>query len=408
MTYAQTKLRNGLTITTETMLHVESISMGVYIRTGSRAETADISGVAHFLEHMAFKGTEKRNAEDIAREIEDVGGNINAYTSRETTAYHLKILKEDMELGVDILSDILQNPTFLEDEFKREQGVILQELAASLDEPEEIVFDNLQETIYSDTAMGWSILGNKQSIAKMSVEKLKKFMQAHYHPENMVISAAGHLNHQEFVDLCQKYFTKLSNQAKQKIITPTYHTGTAHTFKDLEQSHIVMSYEAMSNTDPNFYAANIFTSVLGGGMASRLFQEVREKRGLAYNIYSYLSSYSDCGSFGIYAGTDASQVEDTIDVIDQEIKKLKQNITEQEINRAKIGLISGLKMSLESTDARMGRMAKNIFLYDRYMPIEEIITNIEKISITDCQKAANTMSNPKTLSISTLGRHAKP
>lgn len=407
MTYKQTILSNGLTITTESMSHVESISIGVYVRTGSRTETASTSGAAHFLEHMAFKGTKKRSAEDIAREIEDVGGIINAYTSRETTAYHLKLLKENTELGIEILSDILQNPTFLEEEFKREKDVILQELAASLDEPEEIVFDELQEITYPNCAMGWSILGNKQSITDMSVEKLKKFMQTHYHPKNMVLSASGYLDHQEFVNLCQKYFINLTQKDKQNIIKPIYHTGVIHTFKDLEQSHIVMSYDAMSNTDPHFYAANIFTSVLGGGMASRLFQEVREKRGLAYNIYSYLSSYSDCGSFGIYAGTDASKVDETIQVVGQEIENLKENITEEEMKRAKIGLISGLKMSLESTDSRMGRMAKNIFLYGRYMPIEEIVKDIENITLKDCQNAAEIMCNPKKLAISTLGRHAK-
>lgn len=406
--YNETKLSNALTITTEHMPHVESISMGVYVRTGSRTENEENSGVAHFLEHMAFKGTDKRTAEDIAAEIEDVGGAINAYTSRETTAYHLKLLKEDTELGVDMLSDILQNPTFLEEEFKREQGVILQELAASLDEPEEIVFDNLQKTIYPNSAMGWSILGNKQSITNMSVTKLKTFMESYYHPQNMVISASGNVNHKDFVALCEKYFNKLKVNNKKSIITPEYHTGVIHTHKDLEQSHIVMCYNAMSSVDPHFYAANIFTSILGGGMASRLFQEIREKRGLAYSIYSYLASYSDCGNFGIYAGTDASQVEETIQVVQEEIERLKNDMTEHEINRAKIGLIAGLKMSLESTDSRMGRMAKNQFLYGRQMPVEEIVADIEKITVDDIKAAADAMTDKSTLSISTLGRHAAP
>lgn len=403
-TFKQTKLANGLTVVTETMPHVESVSLGVYVRTGSRTENAEIAGVAHFLEHMAFKGTEKRSAEDIAREIEDVGGHINAYTSRETTAYHLKLLKEDTELGIDILSDILQNPTFKQEEFEREQGVIMQELAASLDEPEEIVFDKLQETVYPNSAMGLSILGNKHSIQNMSVQKLKDFMADYYHTDNMVISAAGNLNHAEFVRLCETYFTKIPHRNKKGIITPDYAAGTVETLKDLEQAHIALCYKAMSSTDEHFYAANIFTSILGGGMASRLFQEIREKRGLAYSIYSYLASYSDCGNFGIYAGTDHSKVAETIEVVQDEIEKLKANITEKEIQRAKVGLIAGLKMSLESTDSRMGRMAKNQFIYGRHMEIEEIVTDIEKLTEKDILTAADSMTDPSTLAISVLKR----
>ncbi|KAB8151223.1 insulinase family protein [Kordia sp. TARA_039_SRF] len=403
-TFNQTTLANGLTVVTETLPHVESVSMGVYVRTGSRTETAENSGVAHFLEHMAFKGTHSRSAEEIAMAIEDVGGNINAYTSRETTAYHLKVLKEDAELGVDILSDIIQNPAFLEEEFKREQGVILQELAASLDEPEEIVFDNLQEIIYPDHAMGWSILGTKKSILEMNIPKLKAFMKSYYHPENMVVSIAGNIQHQTAVDLCTGYFNKLTGQQKTVNTSPTYHAGARNTHKDLEQSHIALCFNAMSSTDPHFYAANIFTSILGGGMTSRLFQEIREKRGLAYSIYAYLASYSDCGTFGIYAGTDASQVQATIEVAQQEIQKLQQNITVKELNRAKVGLLAGLKMSLESTDSRMGRMAKNHFLYGRHMTIEEIVNDIERITLDEVIHASKVMTNPDDLALSTLGR----
>tara|TARA_R110000868_G_scaffold218576_1_gene469066 strand:- start:228421 stop:229641 length:1221 start_codon:yes stop_codon:yes gene_type:complete len=401
--YQETRLDNGFIIASECMPWVESASVGIYVRTGSRAETEQNNGVAHFLEHMAFKGTHKRSSEDIAREVEDVGGNINAYTSRETTAYHLKVLKEDLPLAVDILGDILQNSTFLEEEIERERQVILQELSETLDSPDEIVFENLQEITYPNHPMGRSILGTAKTVKSITVQDLRDFMDKHYTANNMVLSAVGNIQHEELVALGKKYFSNLKVAPKTEYIAPVY-TGTDKIVKKkLEQVHIVMSYDGIPITHDAYFAANIWVSVLGGGMASRLFQEVREKRGLAYNIYSYLSNHSDCGTFGVYAGTGKESVQELLSVIDQEIARSLTDISEAELKRAKAQLIAGVRMSQESTDSRMGRIARNLFIYNRFVPLDEVIAGVENVTVEDVQNAGKILTNKATRALSILG-----
>lgn len=403
MSYQETKLSNGLIVASEHMASIESASVGVYVRTGSRAENEKNNGVAHFLEHMAFKGTVNRSAEDIAREIEDVGGNINAYTSRETTAYHLKVLKEDLPLAVDILGDILQNSTFNEEEIEKERLVILQELGQSIDEPDEMVFENLQSMTYKNHPMGRSILGTADTVNSINVDDLKEFMAKHYTAENMILSATGNVNHDEFVALAEKHFANLNHGTDDVYTAPTYTAGEYISHKELEQVHVVLSYEGFGISHPAYYAANIWVSILGGGMSSRLFQEVREKRGLAYNVYSYLSNHSDCGTFGIYAGTGKDSVDELLEVIDKEVEKSLTTITEAELNRAKAQLIAGVRMSQESTDSRMGRIARNLFVYKRFVPLSEIIEQVQAVDIEAVQNAGKLLSNKNTRALSILG-----
>ncbi|MFT7433934.1 MAG: putative Zn-dependent peptidase [Alphaproteobacteria bacterium] len=403
MSYHETKLANGLTVVSEHMAAVESASVGIYVRTGSRAETQNNNGVAHFLEHMAFKGTTTRTSEEIAREIEDVGGHINAYTSRETTAYHLKVLKEDLPLAVDILGDILQNSTFDKEEIEKERLVILQELGQSIDEPDEIVFENLQKMTYPDHPMGRSILGTEETVKGISADDLTGFMAEHYTADNMILSAVGNIDHAELVTLAEKHFSGLKNGLKDSYTAPEYTGGDVVEHRDLEQVHVVVSYEGFSIMHPAYYAANIWVAILGGGMASRLFQEVREKRGLAYSVYSYLSNHSDCGTFGIYAGTGKDSVDELINVIDTEIEKSLTTITDDELKRAKAQLIAGIRMAQESTDSRMGRIARNIFVYGRFVPLQEVIDEVEAVTIEAVQDSGKLLSNKETRALSILG-----
>ena len=303
MTVRTTTLDNGLRIVSDSMDNVETVSTGIWVDVGTRYETPEINGVSHFLEHMAFKGTERRTAREIVEEIEDVGGNLNAYTSRETTVYHAKVLKEDMPLAVDIIGDIAQNPTFDVDELERERGVILQEINQSNDTPDDVVFDYFQETAYPEQAVGRPVLGSTELVRDMSRETLMNYMQTNYTGSRMVLSAAGRLDHDTFVKLAEDAFGGLNKGNGADLETASYAGGDFRKERDLEQAHLLLGFDGISYNDDDFYTASVLSTLLGGGMSSRLFQEIREKHGLVYSIYSFLSCYSDGGLFGVYAGS---------------------------------------------------------------------------------------------------------
>jgi predicted Zn-dependent peptidase len=358
---------------------LETAAVGVWVNGGARSETADRNGVAHLLEHMAFKGTRRRNARDIAEEIESVGGHLNAYTSREHTAYIARVLKEDVSLAVDILADILQHSTMPEDELERERDVVIQEIAQVHDTPDDVVFDLFQETAYPGQPLGRSILGTVASVGAISRGVLVDHMAEHYAAAHMVVVAAGRVDHDVFVKLASEAFEVLPQRAAQPFEPAAYRGGDERQNRDLEQVHLVMGFNGVSYNDPEFYVQQVLATVLGGGMSSRLFQEVREKRGLAYSVFAFSSSYVDGGLFGIYAGAGENHVGELVPVICDEIVKIADSVDEDEIDRARAQLKASLLMSLESPSARCEQIARQMLVYGRPIPAAEIIEKIDAV-----------------------------
>jgi predicted Zn-dependent peptidase len=383
-----TTLASGLTVLTERMDRVETVSFGAYIGAGTRHETAAENGVAHFLEHMAFKGTATRSAIDIAEAIENVGGHINAYTSREQTAYYVKLLKEDLALGVDIIGDILCHSSFEPEELERERGVILQEIGQANDTPDDVVFDHFQSAAYPSQPMGRPVLGTESIIKTMKREALPGFMAAHYTPENMVISACGKLEHNRVVDLVQNHFADLPKAERADPMPADYTGGEYREKRDLDQAHIVLGFSAPGYGAPDYYPAMLLSTLLGGGMSSRLFQEIREKRGLVYSIYSFTAPAADGGLFGIYAGTGESEAAELMPVTLEELAKVQHHITEAELNRARAQLKAGLLMSLESTGSRCEQIARQWQIFGRIIPASETVAKIEAVTQADIRAAA--------------------
>lgn len=378
------KLSNNLQILSETMESVETVSLGVYVGTGARLEKVSENGVSHFLEHMAFKGTKTRTAMDIAAEIENVGGQMNAYTSYESTAYYVKVLKEDVELAMDILADILQNSTFPDDEIERERDVILQEISQSIDAPDDYVFELAQETVWGDNPMGRPILGSTQTVKSINKKMLTDYMDNHYHAGNMLICAAGNIDHKTLHGLADKYFGHLPNKGSAPTFSPAPFVGGLQVnTRALEQQHLNIIWPAVHQTHPDYYTSHVWATILGGGMSSRLFQEIREKRGLVYNIYSYMQSYDQTGIFGIYAACSPLKVAELIPATEACIAETLNSLDDDEVSRAKAQLKASLLMSQESTTARMSRLAANQTVYGKYIPLAETVRRIDNISKAD-------------------------
>ena len=326
-----TKLDNGLRVVTQNMPGLETVSMGIWNAVGGRDEVEANNGVAHLLEHMAFKGTLTKNALQIAETIEDVGGDINAYTSKEITAYYVKLLADDLHYGVDILTDILQNSAFAEEELNRERGVIIQEIGMYLDTPDDMIFDYWQEKAFPNQPMGRSILGKTDIIKNISREEVKGFMTNHYNPNKMIISAAGKINHDAFVEMIKKSCTNLPVGNSNNREKANYLSGEYREEKKLEQVHLLLGFEGIDYHHDDYYSLLVFSSLLGGGMSSRLFQEIREKRGLVYGISSFSSAYTDTGMFGIYCGTGENQIQELMPVLCNELNTSPSSISDKEI-----------------------------------------------------------------------------
>tara|TARA_B100002051_G_scaffold273110_1_gene311221 strand:+ start:293 stop:1546 length:1254 start_codon:yes stop_codon:yes gene_type:complete len=394
-----TKLENGLRVVTQNMPGLETVSMGIWNFVGGRDETKDMNGVAHLLEHMAFKGTKTKNALQIAETIENVGGDINAYTSKEITAYYVKLLADHLNFGIDILTDILQNSTFAEDELNRERGVIIQEIGMYLDTPDDMIFDYWQEKAYPDQPMGRSILGKTEIIKNISRDEVKGFMTRHYNPKKMIISAAGKINHEEFVELIKKACTNLPNGKENNREKAMYKSGEYREDKKLEQIHLMMGFEGLDYHDEDFYSLLVYSSLLGGGMSSRLFQEIREKRGLVYGISSFSSSYTDTGIFGVYCGTGENQIKELIPVLCDELNNSPKSISQNEINRGKAQLKSSLMMGRESAFRRCESAARQLLVFDRVIEPSETLKKIDKVSKESVENIANKIvQGPITIS----------
>ena len=383
-----TRLASGLTVITERMERVATVSLGAYVGAGTRNEEAGESGVSHFLEHMAFKGTERRSAREIAEAVENVGGHINAYTAREQTAYYVKMLAEDTELGADIIGDILCHSTFAPDEIERERGVILQEIGQANDTPDDIIFDHFQAAAYPGQPMGRPVLGTEDSIRAMPRDSLTGYMRRHYAAGNVVVAAAGALEHARIVDLAEKHFADLPAEMPSSALPGLYEGGEYREERDLDQVHILLGFPAAGYAEPDYYPTILLSTLLGGGMSSRLFQEIREKRGLVYSIYAFASPYRDGGLFGFYAGTGEAEAAELVPVTLDELLRVQHDATEAELARARAQVRASLLMSLESSGSRCEQLARQIQVFGRPVPIGETLAKLNEVTLDGLRGAA--------------------
>ncbi|HEY3916961.1 MAG TPA: pitrilysin family protein [Stellaceae bacterium] len=379
MTVQVTRLANGMRVVTDRMDSVETVSIGVWVDVGTRHEPSAINGVAHLLEHMAFKGTERRSALDIAAEIEAVGGHVNAYTSREHTAYYAKVLKADVGLAVDILADILQHAAFDATELERERTVILQELGQAQDTPDDIIYDLFQERAFPDQPMGQPVLGRAEIIKSLGRDAVANYLKTTYAAPGMLLVAAGNLAHDALVAMAEKAFTALSPKSEARTEAARYEGGDHRETRELEQVHVLLGFPGFAFGDRDYFAASVVSTAFGGGMSSRLFQEVREKRGLAYSIYSFSHSYSDGGIFGIYAGTGEDEAAELMPVLRDELRQLVSGLTGDELARARAQLKAGLLMSLEGTTARCEQQASHMLIHGRPLDPQELVGHIDAV-----------------------------
>ena len=392
MSLNQHRLPNGFRIVTEHMPGLASASIGIWVNAGGRHEMAQQNGIAHFLEHMAFKGTATRTSLQIAEAIEDVGGYINAYTSREVTAYYVRVLENDVALGLDVIADILRNPVLDDAEIETERGVILQEIGQALDTPDDVIFDWLQEEAYPDQPIGRSILGPAERVSAFSREDLSHFIADHYGPEQMILAAAGAVDHDEIVRLAEKLFGDMPAKPLFDVDAARFHGGEVRQIKPLEQAHFALGLESPGYKADDIYIAQIYASALGGGMSSRLFQEIRENMGLCYTIFASAGAYADTGMMTIYAGTSAEQLPELATITIDEMKRAATDMSPAEVARARAQMKAGLLMGLESPSNRAERLARLVQIWDRVPPLQETVARIDAVTTGDVRDFAETMA----------------
>jgi predicted Zn-dependent peptidase len=402
-----TKLPNGLTVVTDPMPQLESAAVGVWVDCGARHETKPIMGVSHMLEHMAFKGTERRSARALAEEIEAVGGFLNAYTSREQTAFHARTLKADVPLAVDILSDILTRPTFEQGELERERQVVLQEIGQAHDTPDDIIFDYLQSAAYPNQPMGWPILGDESTVGAFTREHLQTYMGANYRAGSMTFIASGAVEHDRMVALVADHFAGLPRGVAPKGERARYGGSDVRVEEELEQVHVTYGFPGVASADDDIYVAQVYVTALGGGMSSRLFQEAREKRGLCYSIYAFAHSFADGGYIGVYTGTGATEAAEISAVVAGEMASLAETASDAEIARAKAQLRSGMLMGLERPAARTEQIAGQMLAYGRVLPIEEVTERLDAIDAAAVRRFGERIMRagcPTTAAVGPVGK----
>jgi predicted Zn-dependent peptidase len=403
MTVRVSRLPTGLTIVTHDMNHLESAALGVWVGAGSRSERDEEHGLSHLLEHMAFKGTERRSATDIAEEIEAVGGEVNAATSVETTSYYARVLRNDVPLALDILSDILNNSRFDAEELVREQHVILQEIGAALDAPEDRIYDLFAETAFPGQPIGRTILGTAETVRGVGSPMLDAYLHRHYRGPAMVLAAAGAVDHDSIVAMAGERFRAIGVEQGPKPVPAAYRGGDSRETRDLMESQIMLGFEGVPYSSDDFHAAQILASIVGGGMSSRLFQEIREKRGLCYSIYAFHWSFADTGIFGIHTATGPGDVGKLMPVLLGELERSAEDISEKELNRARAQLRAGLLMTLESPAARAGQIARQILLFGRLIPVEELVAKVEAITIEEVRTLAARILSGSVPTVATVG-----
>lgn len=391
MSVQVTTLSNGFRIVTEPMPGLESAAIGLWVEAGARHEQPHENGVAHFLEHMAFKGTARRSALQIAEEIEDVGGYINAYTSREMTAYYARVLRADVPLALDVLADIVLNPAFLPREIEVERGVILQEIGQALDTPDDVIFDWLQEAAFPGQPIGRSILGPSSVVAGVTQRDLRRFVATHYGPGQLILSAAGAVDHDALVRMAEPLFGHLAPKPAQRAEPARFHNGERRETRALEQAHFAFALEAPDYRAWDFYISQVFSNALGGGMSSRLFQRLREDRGLCYTVFAQSGAYYDTGLITIYAGTGAEEIGDLAWLVMEELKRAGDDMSEAEVARARAQMKAGLLMGLESPSARAERLAKLLSIWGRVPDLSEAIARIDSVTAAQVRDHARAL-----------------
>ena len=403
MSVSVNKLDNGLTVVTDAMPHLESTALGVWVKSGSRNERKNQHGIAHLLEHMAFKGTKNRSALQIVEEIENVGGELNAATSVETTAYYARVLKPEVSHAADILHDILANSVFEPKELEREKHVILQEIGAALDSPDDLVFDNFQDTAFNGQSIGRPILGTPETVKSFSADEIKTYLSEHYHGPNMVLAAAGAVDHEELMRQAEQTYANFNDTPADEAEAASYHGGERIVEENLMEAQIILGFEGRAYHARDFYASQLLATILGGGMSSRLFQEVREKRGLCYSISSFHWGFSDTGVFGIHAATGAEDLKELIPVILDELQRTSDKVTQEELDRARAQIRSGLLMSMESPAARAGQVARQILLFGRPIPNEELMERLDALSTERIRDLAGRMFHDDKPTLTAIG-----
>ena len=403
MTLEITTLANGLRIVSERRPDLETVAVGLWTNVGARHETKKLNGISHFLEHMLFKGTERRTAKDIVLDIEAVGGQMNAYTTRDNTTYYARVLKADLVLAVDVLADIVMNSVCDPKELEREKEVILQEIGQALDTPDDVVFDHLQSVAYGDQALAWPILGEPDGIKQFTQDDLLSYLRSNYVGVNTVISAVGNLDHDLLVKTVEAKLSHMPMGTKRKPVAMHYVGGRKTEKRDLEQVHVTAAWPSCSYHDDTYYATQVYSTILGGGMSSRLFQEVREVRGLAYSVYSFSSSHEDTGLFGIYAGTGPEMVSQLAPVIKGEMASLAKGPEALEFKVAVSQLKASLMMALEATTSRMGQLGRQLLVFDRVIPVQEMLDNVDSVKPIDVQQLGQSFLDSKATSTAIVG-----
>ncbi|MDQ6758721.1 MAG: insulinase family protein [Acidobacteriota bacterium] len=401
-----TQLANGVRVVTEQMPHVRSVSMGIWIGTGSRRETPDENGICHFIEHMLFKGTTRRSAEDIARSVDSIGGGLDAFTAKEMVSYNTKVLDEHLPIAFDVLADMVRNPLFRDEDIEKEKGVILEELKMEVDNPEYLLHEIFSSNFWKDHPIGKPILGTKDTVQKFDRGMLDEYFRRIYSPGNILITAAGNLSHEHLVELTRQHFEDLPvNGTLVPDKKPTPHARLVFRNKtSLEQTHLYMGVPSYPMPHESRFACYVLNTVLGGGMSSRLFQNIREKQGLAYAVYSELSMYRDTGCMAIYAGTSVETAGKVVESIVHELRELKQNLVPaEELRRAKDHLKGSFVLGLESTSSRMGNLARQELYYKRFFTIDEMLERIEDVDAGQVQRIAQEFFDPKNITLAMLG-----
>ena len=403
--YRKSVLPNGVRVVSETIPYVKSVTMGVWMATGSRFENEENHGVSHFIEHLMFKGTARRSAKDIAETVDAVGGQLNAFTAKECTCYYLKVLDSHAELAMDILSDMLLRSKFAEDDIERERQVVLEEVHMYEDTPDELVHDIHLDTIWPAHPLGRNILGTLASIERFDQALVKKYYQDFYTPDNLVIAAAGNISHDALVQLAASYFGQMQGQSRNLAITaPAFAPAKTIVSKDIEQVHVCLGTVSVPQDSPEIYPVHILNNILGGGISSRLFQAIREERGLAYSIYSYQTNYRDAGLFTIYAGTRPGNVNQVLDLIVENLREFKEKgISEQELTKSKEQIKGNLLLGLESSSSRMSRIGKLEITLGKFVSLDEVVGKIDRVTLTDVNQMIEQMLTAKQLCFTALG-----
>jgi predicted Zn-dependent peptidase len=403
----ETILDNGLTIVSEHLPHVRSVSLGVWLRSGSRRETKDQNGIAHFIEHMLFKGTMRRSAEQIARAVDSIGGNLDAFTAKECTSFSIKVLDEHLKFAIDLVSDMVLHPRLDSKDIEKEKSVVLEEIKMVEDTPDDLVHELFIQNFWKNHSLGWPILGTVATVPRINRDQLKAYFRKCYAPKNMIVAAAGCLNHSRLTGWIEEKFSRLKNSTSPPPTTTprSFAEITARNKPALEQVHICLGVPSYPITHPKRYATYVLNTILGGGMSSRLFQNIREKRGLAYSVFSNLDPYSDTGCLSIYAATAPKSTLRTLELILQEMKKIKNSpVTKEELRRAKDHLKGGLVLGLESSGSRMANLARQELYFGKFTTLSQVMRSVDRITAEEVQDVARESFKTEALALSLVGK----